>query len=335
MALRRTAMLPKYRTIPADDGEDGGVDNNAVQSFELEDAHIRRDDRSTRRTFVFTAACIFALLLGMVGYGVHERGDTAVPSKLNGGGEAHGQMNENLAASKTPSFVFCYGDSLTFGMSDLHSRESYPYSKYLEQELNHLFDPDYSLESIESESQTQVPATIVQHYGHPGWTATNMLDHMQSDNDGICSIIHRIPTLSLMIILVGTNDIAQMTNVGKDVARLIIGSIVDVHKGAINCAEEENNSRFHTLAVGIPGSAFQERVPVTSEISLYVNNALGSFAASYPDGKVTYVEFPIPYQEGDDKWGADGLHLTQKGYEVLAKELAPHVKNILDNINSV
>jgi len=335
MSLRRTAMPSKYRPIPADNGEDDGVGNIAVQSLELEDAHIRHDDRSTRRTFVYTAACIFALLLGMVGYGVHKRGDTEVPSKLNGGGDPGAAADENLAAPKTPFSIFCYGDSLTFGMSDLHSRESYPYSKYLEQELNHLFDPDSASESTESESQTQLPATVVEHYGHPGWTATNMLNHMQSDNDGICSIIRRIPTLSLMIILVGTNDIAQMTNVGKDVARLIIGSIVDVHKGAINCAEEESNSKFHTLAVGIPESAYQEMVPVASEISLYVNNALKSFASSYLDGKVSYVEFPIPYQEGDDKWGADGMHLTQKGYEVLAKELAPHVKNILDNIDSV
>mmetsp|Transcript_8613 Transcript_8613/g.19355 ORF Transcript_8613/g.19355 Transcript_8613/m.19355 type:complete len:352 (+) Transcript_8613:186-1241(+) len=348
-------MPPKYQTISAEDCEDGGdADGIALQPFELEDSHSTRHDRSNSQKHVFAVIGLFVLLVVMVGYGAH-KGDgkmgpspavstAEVPTKLNGGSEPDVDKSmqeeklkqsagESLAASATPTeprMVFSYGDSLTFGIVP-HSEQPSPYAQYLELELNNLFGSVSDLSFAESESQTKPRATIVEYLGLPGWTASTMLNHMNDEKFGICSVLHRIPTLSLMIILVGTNDIGQMTNAGKGVARSIVESIVDLHKGALSCAEDESNGKFHTLAVGIPGSAFQETVHVASERSSYINEAMKEFA-SESSGKVSYVDFPFPYQENDRKWGEDGLHLTPEGYEALGKDLAPFVKVILEKI---
>lgn len=312
-------MPPKYRPIDADD--------HAVQIFELEAAHVQGDDRkphrrTTRRAFVFFVTCLLSLLLVLVGYTAYKykRGGQERVSLLRGNPKAESSMHE-------PHSIFCYGDSLTFGMSAMSgSSERYPYAKFLQEELKHLVKS-----TDESKSQPEEPTAQVQYLGLPGWTASSVLNHVHDNDVGICNIIENTPALALMIILVGTNDIGQMTNSDKSAARSIIGSIVDLHKQALQCAaREESRVSFHTLAVGIPGSAFQEMVPVASELASYVNSALEAFAAS--NTQVTYVDFPIPYRDGDERWASDGLHLTQAGYKVLAKELAPRAKTILDNM---
>lgn len=165
-----------------------------------------------------------------------------------------------------------------------------------------------------------------------------MLNHIHDNNVGLCHVVETTPTLALVIILAGTNDIGQMTNSDKAAGRAIIESIVGLHQQALQCATAAARAPFRTLAVGIPGSAFQERVPVASEMAAYVNDGLETFAASCP-ASVSYVPFPLPYREdddrvavGDERWAPDGLHLTQVGYAALAKELAPLVKQILDDL---
>jgi len=382
MSLRRNTRMnsnPKYETIPtstldpppsADDDDDGG-ESGGIQPFELEKSDSRRihddDYRSKRRTCIFTAACIFALM-SVIAYDAHLESSISIPAKFHhfGGGGSKSQPKAEEDESKdsspeesaddapydpAPRRVFCYGDSLTYGMAGMHSPHEgpYPYSEYLQRELNYLYDPEYIPKTYNTSSDS-VPPTIVDHMGLPGWTAAQMVDHLHDHKNGLCSIIHNIPKLTLLIILVGTNDIAQMTNAGRDVGRSIISKIVDVHKGAFECANDadmgvevtRHNPRrrdLHTLAVGIPGSAFQQRVPSAYETMSYVNGAMKSFASSYgpsgSGGKVTFVDFPIPYKEGEDKfWSEDGIHLNKEGYEALAKKLAPRVKDILDHIDS-
>lgn len=343
MSLRGNTMPQEYRTVPSSDGE------VAKESFELEDSHhTRRIQRTSHRKLTFVVTCLIALLVLIIGYSVYVGDDkkepppaaaTGEPAKSNGIGE-HDEIEKSMDEQKVqsptddgtgstgtaspPKMIFCYGDSLTYGMTP-GTREPYPYSKYLEQELNTLFDP----------SATNPNATSVQHMGLPGWTATQMLNHIHDDKTpGVCNIIDRIPTLSLLIILVGTNDIGQMTNAGKDIARSIIQSIVDLHNGALNCAKGEGNDRLRTISVGIPGSAYLERVRVASEMTSFINSAMKGFAAA-SGGKTSYLEFPFPYQDDDPKWGEDGIHMSPEGYETFGKALAPHVKMILESIDSV
>lgn len=361
-------MPHQYRTgIPGSgDDDDDGADNN-IYTFELEDSHgIKENDASTRRKYVrVVAASLFTLLFLSVGYyGVHNgvryvgahwggfsknkepSSPKAATAVVGDGGSAAGgtRTDENLenignveaSTTSEPLQIFCYGDSLTFGMS---SGGTYPYGDYLERELNGLFDDEADSTSSSPSNGPQRNATIVKHFGLPGFTASTMLNHLHDNDIGICSIVDRNPTVSVMVILAGSNDVGQMTDAGKSVARAIVESIIDLHKGAIKCAEDsrgnsakpELNVGFRTLAVGIPGSAYQENVRIASELTSYINSALRVFASTYPGGEVSYVDFPFPYDEEDGKWDKDGLHLTEEGYHALGKELAPHVKTILDS----
>lgn len=348
----------KYSTIPAEDSEDGGF-----QSLELEDMYIIRQYPSKRVPFVVVAISLFALVVVVVGYSAHAKignresthavsisNEVPMPKiisisepdieestqeqKINQHVDeslvvsADMKHIEPIASGIPPRIIFSYGDSLTYGMLP-HSKESCPYSQYLEQELNTLLNSSSATLGPKSESQTKAPATIVEYLGLPGFTASKMLYRIHAPHMGVCSILQRCPTISLMIIMIGTNDIGVMANADKDAARSIVESIVNLHKAAFSCAEDEGNNKLHTLAVGIPGSAYQEKVPIASEYASYINEAMKEFAAE-SSNKISYVDFPFPFQEADQRWGEDGLHLTCKGYERLGKDLAPFVKVILE-----
>ncbi|KAL9185089.1 hypothetical protein ACHAXT_002866 [Thalassiosira profunda] len=318
----------KYRDVPSDDAsEDAGVDNVvATQPLELEAAHVRRNNAELLWLRIMVAsACFFALLLAAVWFGVHDGKEESAASHASLPEEAKkegNEMGDGAAASRSlPQEIFCYGDSLTYGIS-CPGREAHPYAVYLEQELNNLYASD----------PAGPPAVQIQHMGTPGITASYLESHLDDARLGACPIISRIPTLSLMIILIGTNDLGQPADDGKDVAKSIFGSIMNLHGGVLSCLEGAGNGNLHTLAIGIPGSAYQNRVKVAADHAAFINDALEAFAADYPGHKVSYLDFPFDYESGDPKWCVDGLHLTEEGYKELARSLAPNVKAILDKI---
>ncbi len=108
--------------------------------------------------------------------------------------------------------VFAYGDLLTFGHDKQTHTFSPPcpnsYAKYLNQKLTNLLQP----------------AAIIQHLGLPGWKSSQMLDKINNQTDGLCPIICRNPTLLLVMILVGTNNLwgIEYANVPEDCARSIV-----------------------------------------------------------------------------------------------------------------
>ena len=313
-------MTPAYRSIPADNGEDIIARRSDVQSFEVDDdAHYRPNnyDRSARRNIavIITTSGILALFLVMAG---HKAGAVKKGLSKDKKNDPNAENPKQSRKDDEPKTVFCYGDSLTYGMVGAGVQETFPYATFLEQEL-----------SISTPEMTQ-PKTIVEHLGHPGWTALNMLNHIDDATDGMCTIIRSRPSLSLLIILAGTNDIGVMTDAGREAAGTIIESIVNLHKGAISCAKGVNNIGLHTLAIGIPGSAYQERERDAAEMASHVNNAMENFASS--DSRISYAAFPFPYQDNDSKWSRDGLHLSQDGYAFLAQALAPQVRTILESI---
>lgn len=302
MSLRRRAATPRnYRPVDADD--------HSAHIFELEAARVQGDEapprQAPRRSLVFPVAClVFSLLFGIATYAAREETEAAESER------------------RTYS-IFCYGDSLTHGTSDA-SDALHPYAEYLEEELHRL---------AKSTQAEEAAPTQVRHLGLPGWTASSLLNHVHDGNVGLCNIIENTPTLALVIILVGTNDIGQMTNVDKAAGRSIIQSIVDLHTRALQCAEGEARVPFRTLAVGIPGSAFQDMTPAAADMAAYVNGAVETFAASRDE--VSYFDFPLPYREADERWSSDGLHLTPAGYRALAEALAPQVQKILNGMDSL
>ena len=345
-------MPPKYRTIPAAEVECEGsaFSSTNIESFELEDSFtIVRTDRSIRRKFACIVTCLLVLFVVAIGYGVHgyrkspqqETSANDVNSVSASVSEQDITENEDVQSASndennikeqqptvTPKLIYCYGDSLTYGMVP-SSREAYPYAPYLEQELNFLY------KNSTSQSYKNNNATKVKHFGYPGWTATNMLDHINDTNIGICDIIQNNSDIALMIILVGTNDIGILLNSSgdiEDVARTIVNSIIELHNSAFTCANDVENTNFHTLALGIPGSSFQERVPAADGVARSINKSLKEFA-SLTDDKISYIDFPIQYEKNGPEWGKDGLHMSPEGYHLLGKELAPHVKLILGSID--
>jgi lysophospholipase L1-like esterase len=176
----------------------------------------------------------------------------------------------------------------------------------------------------------------------------------------------RDPPLSLVLILAGTNDIGARRapsdpgrksggggggcddGEGDDVAgaiRAVVDPIIRLHRAC----HHEVGGGVRTLAVGVPGSAWQEANDRARRLRDGVNEELRRFASSDGGGgRVTYVDFPFPFSRGgrgragrdgdgdgdgeccSELWNDDGLHLSEGGYEALGRRLAPFVFEILD-----
>ena len=177
---------------------------------------------------------------------------------------------------------------------------------------------------------------VVRHLGFPGWTSSQLLENQNGSDGGLCNVIQGIqnPTLSMVILLAGTNDLAYETN-----ANTIVESIWGLHQ---LCHEQ---GVPHTLAIGIPPSAYQDRISSDAKaLANCVNEKLQQLCHDHAT-KSTYMAFPFPYaddqtEEEDnggagDNWSPDGLHLSEQGYRVLGQSLAPVVANILTTIPSI
>ena len=315
---RTTMTTPQYRTIPADDGDNNSAGRTAVQSLELETgAHYRLEHASGRpnNIVIITASCIFLACIVLV---IRPMERIAKQESSDLSHDLDAETSDHIRKDNEHKSIFCFGDSLTYGMVGGDDMGTYPYATYLEKEL-----------ALSAPEMTQ-PKTTVGYLGLPGWTAANMLAHINDATDGMCTMIRKHPKLSLLIILAGTNDIGVMTDAGNAAAGRIIESIADLHKGAIDCAKSMNNYVMHTLAIGIPGSAYQKYMRDAAEVASHVNKALDNLASS--DERISYMAFPFAYNDNDSRWSKDGLHLSQGGYAFLAQALAPQVRQILESM---
>ena len=211
----------------------------------------------------------------------------------------------------TPKRIFCYGDSLTAGTAP-PLNDLFPYGQSLENELDDV---------------------VVRWRGLPGWTAQTMVDYLDDGNVGLRAAVNGIdnPPMSLVIILAGTNDIgfltSSMTSGSAPDVDEAVEPIVTLHKACLDITKGEHKIR--TLAVGIPGSTWQQMNSSASKLAYDMNSSIQEFAQSYPDGLVSYTDFPFLYDK-NELWCPDGLHLSPKGYARLGKDLAPIVAKILE-----
>ena len=104
---------------------------------------------------------------------------------------------------------------------------------------------------------------------------------LQSSLDGICN-----PSLSIVIILAGTNDIGQLTssfgstnyNIG---ARQAVYPIIKLHKTCLNSVDDNGlNKNIHTIAIGIPSSEWQVMNQDAATLCNDMNKALQQFAST-------------------------------------------------------
>lgn len=208
-------------------------------------------------------------------------------------------ISHTMTGSQAESVhVFCYGDSLTAGTSPPEYRRSFPYAPHLEQALQ------------------QLGANVtVRHLGLPGWTSSELL----SETDGPESLrtaVKQAPA-QVVILLAGTNDLGYTYMPELEIADSVIGLHRQCHAEGVP----------HTVAIGIPPSAYQAKVAKAARRAATINEALMQYCKSEP--KATFVPFPFGFDRDDDKWAPDGLHFSSKGYEVLGIRLAPVVQKIL------
>lgn len=189
--------------------------------------------------------------------------------------------------------VLCYGDSLTAGYCDGGYAFS-PYAPTLEA----------SLENVR-----------VDYCGHSGMTAGEMVSLADARDVGLRAILDSARSAGApyerVVLLAGTNDLATVPGSADPTAaaEAVAGAIRSLHEIAIGRGAG-------TLAVGIPGSRAQLRVPFYGALADGANAALARTSPAY-------AAFPVPFAEGDRHWDPDGLHMTRAGYAALGAGLAP------------
>ena len=206
-----------------------------------------------------------------------------------------------LAASPLIAQAFAYGDSLTAGV--YHFQRQFPYAPYLEKKLR----------------ETAKPGEVftVQHRGLPGWTTGQMLNVMDDEAKGLLSAIRDIESLSVVVILSGTNDLGY-----KEEAETIVDNLLKLH------SECHAAGVPYTIAIAVPPSSYQSRDSVAAEKASYVNEKLREHCEKNP--KMTFHPFPFPFEASGDNWDSDGLHFSEKGYILLGESLADPVRSLVD-----
>jgi len=208
-----------------------------------------------------------------------------------------------LSSTAPPPRILCFGDSLTAGTSPPHL-ELFPYATSLQATLG-------------------ANVATVRHKGYPGWTAAELLESANGEG-GLRTLIRRVqdPPLSLVILLVGTNDLAYYPS---ETTR-IFQSIQSLHE---LCHGEEGVP--HTLAIGIPPSQYQTMNQLDATTARQVNQRLEEYCQN-SSSTTTFVKFPFDWAHDSDLWSEDGLHFSPRGYQVLGESLAPIVKTTLQQL---
>ena len=199
--------------------------------------------------------------------------------------------------------ILCYGDSLTAGTTT-DSYTLHPYAPFLEQGLK--------------ESGRNV---LVRHVGLPGWTAQHMVDTI-ADDKGLEYQIRRVkdPSLSLVIILSGTNDLGHLRSQEE-----ITKSVLKLHATAFD------NQVPATLAIAIPPSGYTSQNSQARAVAEGVNDAL--LANSDNEPRMHFIPFPFEFERNGENWSSDTLHFSPKGYQRLGESVVSVVGQILDELS--
>ncbi|GAX25032.1 hypothetical protein FisN_2Lh317 [Fistulifera solaris] len=208
------------------------------------------------------------------------------------------------ALSLPPYRVFAFGDSLTAGTSGY---ELHPYAPYLETSIN-------------ANDKLNGREVIVQHLGLPGWTAKRMLNNIDSGRAGLRAAIRNIqnPSPSLVIILVGTNDLGN-----KFKEREITENILKLHQ----VCYDEGVPR--TIAIGIPPSRYQSEDADAALLAKSINSNIEKFCRENPE-RSTFHPFPFPFELDGENWDEDTLHFSRIGYQTLGESLVNVVMELLN-----
>ena len=246
--------------------------------------------------------------------------------------------------------VLAYGDSLTAGTC---GNNYFPYAMDLEQALyeQQRKPPTQNNNDNDSTKDSDTRNIIVRHRGIPGMKVQEMVDNLDDERRGLRSAIQSIrdPSLSIVIILAGTNDLGHellyhQNNVER-AARTIGNNLITLHQMCYD------NHIPYTIAIGIPSSGYQYRMADAASVVSLVNAQLQQYASTTTTTATTtnsnnpgatspiddkgrsrmiYVELPFEYIPNGENWNSDTLHFSKKGYTVLGEHLVPIVQQIVD-----
>ena len=261
-----------------------------------------------RRISLFCISFLLALTVMM-----STRSLFSSSSKSKGIGGAAMALSTSTTTTVPKQYrILCFGDSLTAGTT-FESYQEYPYAPHLEKALK-----ENNMATTSTSTSLDI---MVRHKGYPGWTADQLLESA-SGPGGLRSIIQNVqnPSLSLVVLLAGTNDLGYMRSPQE-----IVESLIGLHK---LCLQDEGIP--NTIAIGIPSSAYQSINDDAKTAAHTTNELLKTWCENESNGKSTYFPFPFDFERNSEKlWSSDGLHFSPKGYEILGQSLVPLIQKLI------
>jgi len=193
-------------------------------------------------------------------------------------------------AVRDQSCILCLGDSLTQGFMGGDSLALCPYSDRLLQRLGEVGH-----------------APVVTNAGVTGEETKKIAERLPG-------LLHHGHKYDLVLILAGTNDLMSQAPAGA-----VVNSVKMLHQRAFDAG-------CRTVLMTIP-EFFLANNPAsrtTNENRLAANEALRMFASENRHRVilVDIAEYIINDAEHSQFWSSDGVHLSQKGYEMLGDLLA-------------
>jgi len=196
-----------------------------------------------------------------------------------------------------------------------------PYTSYLEAALKKR------RKDVIKGGEESIPAIEIINEGYRGWTSYALMHGSQKyPKINVDTMLKKYINwkggkssfVDMVIIMAGTNDIFQGNYEEYNVSE----SVISMHQLALG-----NRMVPTTIALDIPGShAFMTNAVMGKEAHT-LSESLQTYAKSEP--RTTFVTFPFPYKDGDEKWSKDRIHCTETGYKVLGESLAPIVEQAL------
>lgn len=206
--------------------------------------------------------------------------------------------------------ILAYGDSLTAGyFCGGHCFE--PYGKVLAEELGRQHGP-----------------VDVWVSGHSGLTASqlykdagkeNIVDSVDRSGPGLNLVIKRHGPFDMVLIMLGTNDLARSFGSGTTIGR-ILEHIIALHR---ICHE----AGMVTAVLSVPSNAFLSRDPEYMTAWKRLNGMLEEYAGSEAskDRASLFIDTGglVPFARGNGLFESDGLHFTPRGSRQLGLTMAP------------
>jgi len=151
--------------------------------------------------------------------------------------------------------------------------------------------------------------------------ARRIVDVACRRGQGLGSILEERGPFDLVLIMVGTNDLAM--GVAPD---MVLHSIQALHA-------ECHRRGVRTVALGVPQSFFTLEDPSFGALSDEVNHRLKTWAT----GSAHFVDSHglLPYDSTNGLWESDGLHFSKAGSREFGRRMATCVRELLRPQESV